>query len=67
MNASNAKGSSSANFWNSTAPTTSVVSVGDDNSSNKSSTTYVMYCYAEIEGHSKFGSYTGNGNNDGPF
>ena len=67
LNASNAKPSSSANFWNSTAPTTSVVSVGDDNSSNKSSTTYVMYCYAEIEGYSKFGSYTGNGNNDGPF
>ena len=45
---------------NSTAPTTSVVSVGDDNSSNKSSTTYVMYLFAEIEGYSKFGTYDGN-------
>ena len=27
----------------------------------------VAYCWAEIEGFSKFGSYVGNGNADGPF
>jgi len=26
-----------------------------------------MYCFAEIEGYSKFGSYTGNGSTDGTF
>jgi hypothetical protein len=26
-----------------------------------------MYCFAEVEGYSKFGSYTGNGSTDGPF
>jgi hypothetical protein len=25
------------------------------------------YCFAEVEGYSKFGSYTGNGSTDGPF
>ena len=30
-------------------------------------TTYIAYCFAEIEGYSKFGSYTGNGSADGPF
>ena len=30
-------------------------------------TTYVAYCFAEIAGFSKFGSYTGNGSADGPF
>jgi hypothetical protein len=30
-------------------------------------TTYVAYCFAEIAGFSKFGSYTGNGLADGPF
>ena len=25
------------------------------------------YCFAEKKGYSKFGSYTGNGNADGPF
>jgi hypothetical protein len=29
--------------------------------------TYVAYCFAEVEGYSKFGTYKGNGNADGPF
>ena len=29
--------------------------------------TYVAYCFAEVPGLSKFGSYTGNGAADGPF
>lgn len=28
---------------------------------------FVAYCFAEIPGYSKFGSYTGNGSADGPF
>jgi hypothetical protein len=27
----------------------------------------VAYCFAEVAGYSKFGSYTGNGSTDGPF
>jgi hypothetical protein len=34
---------------------------------NGSTQTYVAYCFAEVEGFSKFGSYTGNGSDDGPF
>ena len=67
LNATNARSSSSANFWNSTAPTTTVVSVGDDNSSNKTGTTYIMYCFAEIEGYSKFDKYVGNSTSDGTY
>jgi hypothetical protein len=29
--------------------------------------THVIYCWTPIQGYSKFGSYTGNGNADGPF
>ena len=29
--------------------------------------TYVAYCFAEKQGYSKFGSYTGNGNDDGSY
>ena len=47
-----------------TDPTTSVFSMGSGFGSGE---TYVAYCFAEIEGYSKFGSYTGNGNTDGPF
>jgi len=34
---------------------------------NASGSNYVAYCFAEIKGYSKFGSYTGNGNADGTF
>ena len=35
--------------------------------SNNNSGTYVVYCWHEVPGFSRFGSYTGNGNNNGPF
>jgi len=34
---------------------------------NKSGSNYIAYCFAEIDGYSKFGSYTGNGSTDGTF
>jgi hypothetical protein len=34
---------------------------------NGNTTTYVAYCFAAISGFSAFGSFTGNGNADGPF
>jgi hypothetical protein len=54
-------------IWNNTAPTSSVFSIGTDATVNQSSATYVAYCFSEIAGYSKFGSYTGNFNADGPF
>ena len=56
-----------ATAWNSTSPTSSVFSIGTSTGTNASATTYVAYCWAEIAGFSKFGSYTGNGSTDGPF
>jgi hypothetical protein len=54
--------------WNNTAPTSSVFSVtGNNLGVNQSGQTYVAYCWAEIAGFSKFGSYTGNGSADGTF
>ncbi len=47
-----------------TEPTTSVFS---SNASSSSSATFVSYCFAEVEGFSKFGHYIGNGVADGPF
>jgi hypothetical protein len=45
-----------------TAPTSTVFEYNDDNAA-----TQVAYCFAEVPGFSKFGSYTGNGSSDGPF
>ena len=67
LNVSNAQ-SAATSVWNNTAPTSSVFTVGNDQSVNLSSAwNYVAYCFAEIEGYSKFGSYIGNGSTDGPF
>ena len=63
LNLTNASAASSAT-WNNTAPTSSVFSLG---SGYAGAGTMVAYCWAEIAGFSKFGSYTGNGSTDGPF
>jgi len=58
---------SGTSLWNSTAPTSSVFSLGTSSGANASGGTYVGYCFAEVDGYSKAGSYTGNGSTDGPF
>jgi len=64
---STAASASAPTFWNSTEPTSLVFSVGTEDITNNSGNTYIAYCFAEKKGFSKFGSYTGNGNTDGPF
>jgi hypothetical protein len=54
-------------YWNNTAPTSSVFSIATDTAVNRSSGTYVAYCWSEIDGFSKFGKFVGNGSTDGPF
>ena len=41
--------------------------VGVNAYANTSGSTMISYCFAEKQGYSKFGSYTGNGNADGTF
>jgi len=53
--------------WNDTAPTSTLFSLGSGGSVNGSGNTFIAYCFADVKGFSKFGSYTGNGNTDGPF
>jgi hypothetical protein len=54
--------------WNNTAPTSTVFSIkGTAGDVNDSGATYIAYCFADVKGYSKFGSYTGNGSTDGPF
>ncbi len=57
----------SAGYFNSTTPTSSVFSLGTNGGNNQSGDDYVAYCWSEIYGFSKFGSYLGNGNADGSF
>ena len=64
----NAASDTGTSVWNDTDPTSSVFSVGNnDRITNGNTMTYVGYLFAPKQGFSKFGSYTGNGNADGPF
>ena len=54
-------------MWNNTAPTSSVFYLGSYNEVNGSSAPHVAYCFGKVKGFSDFGSYTGNGNANGPF
>ena len=66
LNLNNATADEAGN-WNDTAPTSTVFTTGDTGATNEDSKTYVAYIWKEIQGYSKFGSYTGNGNADGAF
>jgi hypothetical protein len=48
-------------LWNSTAPTSTVFSLGASINANDSGQTYVNYLFATCAGVSKVGSYTGTG------
>tara|TARA_R100000900_G_scaffold144775_1_gene129359 strand:- start:670 stop:1719 length:1050 start_codon:yes stop_codon:yes gene_type:complete len=65
LNAENGQ-ANEATIWNSTAPTSSVFTIGTDGNI-KTTGNYVAYCFHSVQGYSKFGKYKGNGNNDGPF
>ena len=52
---------SNSGAWNSTAPDSSVVTLGTMNGTNGTSDNMILYCFSEVAGFSKFGSYTGTG------
>ena len=54
------------NTWNNTAPTSSVFSI-NTTFWGKNTNNIAAYCFADVQGFSKFGSFTGNGNDDGTF
>ena len=60
LNTTNATADDNA-YWTDTAPTSSVFTVGTAHSVNASSETYVAYCFANVEGFFKSGTYKGNG------
>jgi hypothetical protein len=54
-------------YWGG-SPTSTTFPVNSTYASiNESGSNFVAYCFADVEGYSKFGTYTGNGSTDGPF
>ena len=58
---------SSASYWNSTLPNSTVLSVGTYGGVNTNGSAHLAYCFADIDGYSKFGSYIGFGGSDGGY
>jgi len=49
------------------AVSSTLVTLGDASENNNSGDTFIMYCWASVDGYSKVGAYTGNDSTDGPF
>jgi len=56
----------SSTFFQDTSPTSSIITLGSNHGCNGPDA-MICYAFAEKQGYSKFGSYTGNGSTDGPF
>jgi len=56
-----------SSVWNSTSPSSSVITFGTNNLTNENLHDYVLWAFHSVDGYSKVGSYTGNGNADGTF
>jgi len=54
-------------YFGSQAPTSSVFRVQNKDDVGENGDTHVAYCFHSVDGYSKIGSYTGNGNADGTF
>jgi hypothetical protein len=59
LHTTNAINSAPSSLWNSTAPTSSVFSLGTLSTVNEDTGTYVAYLFGSCAGVSKVGSYTG--------
>jgi len=59
--------STSAAYWNNTAPSSTVFTLGNGGDPNGNTKNYIAYCFKAIKGYSHFGTYTGNGSSDGTF
>jgi hypothetical protein len=55
--------SANSTYFNNTNPSSSVFTLG---TSFNNSNNYIAYCFTSISGYSKVGTYTGNGNINGP-
>jgi len=65
LNNTNAVAAAGYVFWDNTAPTSSVITLGNNAQVNQSGYNYIAYLFASVDGVSKVGSYTGNGSSNG--
>ena len=56
-----------AGAWNDTAPTSTLITLGNMIELNNNGSANIAYAFAPVKGYSHFGVYIGNGNANGPF
>ena len=54
-------------YMGDTDPTNKVFTISSDLETGRASNDYMAYCWYEVPGYSRFGTYKGNANADGPF
>jgi len=59
LNQTNATGTN-LNMWNSTSPSSTTVTLGNDVNVNGSGNDYIAYCFHSVSNYSKIGSYSGS-------
>ncbi len=68
LGTTNAAASAGSSIWGTSfGPNSTTLTVRQASFSSAANQKLIFYCWAEIEGFSKFGSYVGNGSADGPF
>ena len=67
LNSANAVAAAST-WWRNEAPTSTIIKTGEQADVNQPSDTFVCYAWKSVQGFSKYGKYTGNGDaTNGPF
>jgi len=66
LNTTAGEADGSTSIWTG-SPNANTFGIGNNTAVNESGGNYLAYCFNEVKGYSKFGSYTGNGNADGTF
>jgi len=64
---STAAKTSQTGLWNNQYPSSTTFGIANDFWVSQSGFNYLAYCFAEVQGYSKFGKYVGNGSPNGPF
>jgi len=67
LNTTAARQGTDSTYYQSTDPSSSLIYLGSNTRANASGAVTIAYCFAEKQGYSKFGSYTGTASTDGPM
>ena len=66
LNTTTARTDNAADGWNDTAPTATIFTLGAEGTNSVGGMDVVSYCFHNVDGYSKIGSFAGNDVADGP-